>query len=137
MARVTVAQVARGSEHQCRRRRADRGGSLIVVYEKFFGGADLVVILIPLLVGMMLFIRRQYTSSARELAVSSSLVFTGPLREERVIIPVNAINRAVIQAVNVGRSVATDVRAVLISDHPEEAAKIRDRWSASCPTSRW
>jgi amino acid transporter len=106
---------------------------VIVVYEKFFGGAYLVVILIPLLVTLMLFIRRQYTSSARELAVSSSLVFTGPLREERVIIPINAINRAVIQAVNVGRSVAPDVRAVLISDQPEEAAKIRDRWERQLP----
>ena len=37
----------------------------IVVYEKFFGGAYLVVILIPLLVGMMLFIHRQYRSASR------------------------------------------------------------------------
>ena len=39
-----------------------------------------------------------------------------------------ALNRAVVQAINVGRSIAPDVRAVLISDKPEEAAVLRDRW---------
>jgi hypothetical protein len=41
---------------------------------------------------------------------------------------VSGINRAVVQALNVGRSIASDVRAVLISDEPEEAAAIRERW---------
>jgi lipopolysaccharide biosynthesis protein len=56
-----------------------------------------------------------------------------PHREERVIIPVPGINRAVVQAVNVGRSIAPDLRAVLISDEPEEAAQIRERWERQLP----
>jgi hypothetical protein len=106
---------------------------VIVVYEKFFGGAYLVVILIPLLVGMMLFIRRQYAAAARELAVPANVVFSGPLREERVIIPIPGITRAVIQAVNVGRSIDADIRAVLISDEPEVAAQVRERWERQLP----
>ena len=106
---------------------------VIVVYEKFFGGAYLVVILIPLLVGMMLFIRRQYASSARELAVAPNVVFTGPHREERVVIPIPGINRAVVQAVNVGRSIDTNVQAVLISDDPEQASAVRARWERQLP----
>ena len=47
--------------------------------------------------------------------------------------PVPGINRAVIQAINVGRSIAPDVRAVLISDEPEEAATLRDRWQRQVP----
>ena len=47
--------------------------------------------------------------------------------------PVAGINRAVVQAVNVGRSIAPDVRAVLISDEPEEAAKMRERWELQLP----
>jgi hypothetical protein len=39
----------------------------------------------------------------------------------------------VVQAVNVGRSIAPDVRAVLISDEPEEAAEIRERWERQLP----
>jgi amino acid transporter len=93
----------------------------------------LVAIIIPILVVTMLFIHRQYAASARELAVKPDGVVPAPHRDERVIIPVPGINRAVVQAVNVGRSIAGDVRAVLISDDPEEAAQIRDRWERQLP----
>jgi hypothetical protein len=55
------------------------------------------------------------------------------MREERVIIPIPGITRAVIQAVNVGRSIDADIRAVLISDEPEVAAKVRERWERQLP----
>jgi amino acid transporter len=93
----------------------------------------LVAIIIPVLVVTMLFIHRQYAASARELAVKPEGIVPAPHRDERVIIPVPGINRAVVQAVNVGRSIAGDVRAVLISDEPEEAAQIRDRWERQLP----
>ncbi len=50
----------------------------IVVTEKFAGGAFVVVILIPLLVGMMLFIHRQYAQSARQLAIPHEYVVKPP-----------------------------------------------------------
>jgi hypothetical protein len=93
----------------------------------------LVAIVIPALVAMMLFIHRQYRRSKQELAVHPDFVVPPPRREERVVIPVSDINRAVIHAVNVGRSIATDVRAVLISDEPEEAEALRLRWDAQLP----
>jgi len=93
----------------------------------------LVAIVIPILVVVMLFIHRQYKASAEHLAVRPDAVFAAPRRDERVIVPIPGINRAVIQAVNVGRSIAPDVRAVLISDEPEEAAEIRERWERQLP----
>jgi hypothetical protein len=93
----------------------------------------LVAIIIPILVGVMLFIDRQYRASAEQLAVRPDLVIPPPRRDERVIVPIPGINRAVIQAVNVGRSIDPDVRAVLISDEPEEAAAVRERWERQLP----
>ena len=93
----------------------------------------LVVIVIPLLIGMMLFINRQYRASRDELAVRTDAVIRGPHREERVIVPVPGINRAVVQAVNVGLSIDTNLQAVLISEDPEEAASIRARWERQLP----
>ncbi len=93
----------------------------------------LVAIVIPILVAMMLFINRQYRTSATMLEVRPDIVIPPPQREERVIIPVPGINRAVIHAVNVGRSIAHDVRGVLISDEPAEAAAIRERWERQLP----
>jgi len=93
----------------------------------------LVAVVIPLLVLMMLFIHRQYAASAAKLAVDPRATIPAPRREERVVVPVPGINRAVIQAVNVGRSIARDVVAVLISDEPEEAARIRHQWERQLP----
>ncbi len=99
-----------------------------VAAAKFALGAWIVLILIPLLVAMMLFISRQYRSVAAKLAVRPDATIPRPHREERVVVPVPGINRAVVQAINVGLSIAPDVRAVLVSDDPDEAARIQERW---------
>lgn len=106
---------------------------VVVVSVKFVDGAYLVVILIPLLVAMMLFIHRQYDASRRELRVRQDLVFAQPQREERAVVPIPGVNRAVIQAVNVARSVADDVRAVFITESAEDGAEIRERWERQVP----
>jgi hypothetical protein len=94
----------------------------------------LVAIVIPILVAMMLFINRQYRASAVQLEVRPDVVIPPPHREERVVVPVPGINRAVIQAVNVGRSIASDVRAVLISDEPDDAMTLKTRWERQLPS---
>jgi amino acid transporter len=106
---------------------------IVVAAVKFADGAYLVVILIPILVGMMLFIKRQYDASRRELAVRSDLVFASPKREERAVVPIPGVNRAVIQAVNVARSIADDVRAVFITEVPEDGVAIREQWERQVP----
>jgi amino acid transporter len=93
----------------------------------------LVAIIIPVLVGIMFFIQRQYRASAQNLEVRADVVIPPPRREERVVVPVPGINRAVVQAINVARAIAPDVRAVLISDQPEEAARVRERWDRQLP----
>jgi len=93
----------------------------------------LVALIIPVIVGVMLFINRQYKASAEHLAVPPAYVVPPLRREERAVVPVPGINRAVIQAVNVARSIAPDIRAVLISDEPEEATKVRRQWEHQLP----
>jgi hypothetical protein len=93
----------------------------------------LVAVVIPALVAMMMFINHQYQASAEKLAVRPDIVIRPPQREERAIVPVPGINRAVVQAVNVARSISDDVIAVLVSDEPEEAAAVRERWERQLP----
>jgi hypothetical protein len=100
---------------------------------KFALGAWVVLLLMPVLVAMMLFIRRQYRSSERQLEVRPDIVIPPPHRTERAVVPIPGINRAVIQAVNVARTFADDIHAVLVSDNPAEAARLRDRWERQLP----
>jgi len=106
---------------------------VIVLFEKFEHGAWVVAVLIPTLVLMMLFIHRQYTASARQLAVSPDFVLSPMQREERAIVPVPGLTRAVVRAVNVARSIADDVLAVYISSDPIDAKEMRERWERQVP----
>jgi amino acid transporter len=106
---------------------------IVVASVKFAGGAYLVVILIPILVMVMLFIQRQYQASSRQLALRSDFVMKPSLREERAIVPVPGLTRATVRAVNVARSIADDVLAVYISDDPDEARRMRERWERQLP----
>lgn len=106
---------------------------VIVVSEKFVDGAYLVVILVPTLVGIMLFIARQYAHSRAELQVRPGAVVRPPLREERVVVPIPGLDRAAVQAINVGRSIDDDVRAVYISDDPEAATELRTAFERQVP----
>jgi len=107
--------------------------SVVVLVAKFALGAWLIVVLIPILVAMMLFIHHQYVASAAQLAVRPDAILPKPDREDRVLVPVHGITRAVVQAINVGRSISDDVQAVLVSDEPDEAALIRDQWERQLP----
>ena len=108
------------------------GVALIVTFAKA-PTSLLVLVLIPSLVLLMSFIRRQYDAQASELEVQSDAVFEGPQRQQRVVIPVNGINRSVIQSVNFGRTLASDVRAVYVSDDVAAAELLRRRWEHQVP----
>ena len=105
----------------------------IVVFEKFQAGAYLVVILVPVLVAIMLFINRQYARSAQELEVDPAIVVAPPHREERVVVPISGLDRAAVQAINVGRAIDDDIRAVYISTDPEGAAEVREAFERQVP----
>ncbi len=93
----------------------------------------LVVVIIPILVGIMLFIERQYRQQAKELEVRPETVIGPPWRRERVVIPVPGINRAVVQAVNFGRSISEDVLVVHVTDDVEAAEALRSRFEQQMP----
>jgi amino acid transporter len=106
---------------------------VVVVSEKFVDGAYLVVILVPTLVLMMLFISAQYQKSKHELAIRPDLVVQALHREERAVVPIPGLNRAVVHAINVARSISDDVRAVYIADDAELAAHLRTDFERQIP----
>jgi amino acid transporter len=107
--------------------------AVVVTTVKFADGAWMVIVLIPVLVAIMLFIRREYDAQEKEIHVRDELVVEGPHREQRVVIPVNGINRAVVQAVNFGRTMSRDVRAVFVTEDDEQADRLRERWERQVP----
>jgi amino acid transporter len=93
----------------------------------------LVIALIPAIISLMLFIRHQYGEQTRELAVRPDQIIGPPHRRERVIVPVPGITRAVVQAINFGRAISDDVRAVHVTEDAEAAAAFRRDWERQIP----
>ena len=106
---------------------------IVVATEKFADGAWMVLLFIPLLIAMMLFVSHQYVASARQLEMSASAAVPQPHRYNRAIVPIPGVNRAVVQALNVARSITTDIRAVYISDDPLKSDDVRRRWAQAVP----
>jgi amino acid transporter len=93
----------------------------------------LVAVIIPILVGIMLFIERQYRELTRELEVRPETVIGPPHRRERVVIPVPGLNRAVVQAINFGRTISDDVVVVHVTDDVTAAEALRGRVEQQMP----
>jgi hypothetical protein len=106
--------------------------AVVVTYAK--APTSLIVLaIIPLLVLLMRGIWHQYAGQTEELAVREDMVFAGPHRQQRSIIPINGINRTVVQAVNFARTSTKDVRAVYVTEDIEDGESLRRRWERQFP----
>jgi len=93
----------------------------------------LVAVIIPVLVGMMLFIERQYEHASKQLEVKRGIVFGQPRRHERVVVPIPSLSRAVVQAIQVGRALSEDIQVVHVTDDRESGEKLRARFEQQFP----
>jgi amino acid transporter len=93
----------------------------------------LVAIVIPVLVLMMLFIERQYAHARGQLEVRRGAAFGPPDRHQRVVVPVPDLTRAVVQAVQVGRSLSDDIQVVHVTEDREDGEALRARFAETLP----
>jgi len=107
--------------------------TVIFAVAKFALGAWLIVIIIPLLVGGMLFIGRQYQRRRLETEVRQESVIGPPHRHQRVIVPAADVTRDVVQAIRFGRTMSDDVTAVHVTDDLEAGERIRERFERQLP----
>jgi amino acid transporter len=107
--------------------------TLIFAIAKFALGAWLIIVIIPILVGAMLFIHRQYERRRLEVHVRPEAIIGSALRRQHVIIPVPEVTRDVVQAVKFGRSMSHDVTAVHVTDDVDRGEEIRTRFERQIP----
>lgn len=93
----------------------------------------LVIVVVPVLVGMMWFTRREYDTVGEELELRPDQVFEAPHKQNRVIIPVPGLSRAVIQSIQFGRTLSEDVKAIHITPDLEAAELVRKEWEHALP----
>ena len=107
--------------------------ALVFAIAKFSGGAWIVIVIVPVMVAMMLFVRREYRSAEREMFVRPESEITAPSRRQRVVVPMPELRRDTIQAIKFGLTMSDDVVAVHVTDDPERAQELRRRFHRQVP----
>ena len=102
--------------------------ALVVGSSNFFQGAWLVIILVPLLMIVLLGIRRHYRHMDKALALDSipeaDEVSAAPI----VIVPIARLDAPARQAIAFANSISSSAVAVHITNDPDEADAMRERW---------
>jgi hypothetical protein len=100
---------------------------LIVASVKFMGGAWVVVLLVPLLIALMLSVRRHYRRIEHEVTAPGSLNFGG-LTRLMVIVPIDGWNRITQNALSFALTLSDEIEAIHIDTEGSGAGSIRKIW---------
>jgi amino acid transporter len=100
----------------------------IIAVTKFMQGAWIVFLLVAALIMMFRAIRSHYKAVADQVQLSRDARPPRP-RRNLVLIPIGAVNKAVVRAVDYARSRGGEVRAVLIDVDKEETALVEIKWA--------
>ena len=107
--------------------------TVIFAVAKFGLGAWLIVLIIPVLVGGMVFIHRQYERRRLEGYVRPETIIGPPHRHQRVFVPVPDVTRDVIHAIRFGRTMSDDITAVHVTDDLAAGEDLRERFQRQVP----
>jgi amino acid transporter len=102
--------------------------TVIIAMTKFLQGAWIVFLLVAALIMMFRAIRSHYKAVADQVQLSRDARPPRP-RRNLVLIPIGAVNKAVVRAVDYARSRGGEVRAVLIDVDKEETAVVEMKWA--------
>ncbi len=101
---------------------------LVVGTSNFFQGSWLVIVLVPILMAVLWGIRRHYRTLDQRLALDRIPAGKEVAAEPIVIVPVARLDRTARQAIAFANSISRDATAVHITNNPESAAELRERW---------
>jgi amino acid transporter len=102
--------------------------ALVVGSSNFFQGSWLVIVLVPLLMGLLMAINGHYRDMQAALALEripdAGEIAPRPI----VIVPIARLDRPARQAIAFANSISTDAVAVHVTNDPETADALRERW---------
>ncbi len=107
---------------------------IVVAVTKAHEGAWIIMLLIPVQVVLFRITRAHYNAVAAQLTLTDYQPETR--HQNRVIVPISGVQRAVVGAVDYARTLSDDVRAVYIDVDPAFTSQVRtdwDKWGRGLP----
>ncbi len=103
--------------------------TLIIATTKFAHGAWIVILLLPVLVLLLVTIRRHYDDVASQLSLEGALPDALPPARHHVLVLIGDVHRGVLGAIRYARSLSENARGVYIETDPAHRARVEARWS--------
>jgi hypothetical protein len=100
----------------------------VFVYTKFVYGAWIILILTPIVVSILLWIRRHYTSVASRLSLEKYGEPPPYNVRHRVLVPVSNVHQGALAALRYARMMSDDVTAIHVSMEPADTEKVQEKW---------
>ncbi|MGE5391904.1 MAG: APC family permease [Deltaproteobacteria bacterium] len=104
----------------------------VIGITKFTEGAWIVFVVVPLLIALMLRIKRHYIMVAGQLDIPNEYLPALDLTanySHHVIVPIDSLNVMVVKALRYARSLTPNVEAFHVEIYPGEADKLRNKWA--------
>jgi hypothetical protein len=106
--------------------------TVVIAVSKFVHGAWFIMVLVPVLVALLIRLKRQYEAETEDLASEVHAAVTSPiLLRHTVLVLVGDIDRSTARALQYGRTlVPNEIRAVHVAADPLHAEQLARDWQA-------
>jgi amino acid transporter len=102
--------------------------AIVVGSSNFLQGSWLVIVLVPLLMLLLLAIRSHYRDMDAALSIEQVPEAGEVAPRPIVIVPIARLDRPALQAIAFANSISTEAVAVHVTNDPDTADAIRERW---------
>ena len=106
---------------------------IIIAITKFTTGAWIVVVVIPAMIFLMLKVKKHYTALLKQLKITpdelKEVSIPRDVYRNRVIVPIESINKASIRALRYARTISDNVVAFNVSIDEEQGKKVNERYN--------
>lgn len=105
---------------------------IVIAITKFTQGAWIVVIVIPVMIFLMLKVKKHYAAIGKQLRMNKEELENVHIRHNtyrnRVIVPISGINKASIRALRYASTISDNVVAFNVAVDEEDAKKVAERF---------
>ena len=105
----------------------------IIAVSKFSEGAWITILLIPLSVTAFYRVRAHYHEVGEQLSLRGLPPSLKPYPPPRLVVPISGVHRGIVDAINLARSISTDVTAVYVELEPGLGSRVRQQWEKWWP----
>ena len=107
-------------------------GTIVNMVLKFRDGAYYVIIAIPIIMALMLYIKRHYSFVGKQLELKRFYPYYDKTkaRSSQCIVLVQTINKSLLKSLNYANSISDHITALHVCRHPEHAQQLREQWDS-------